>query len=106
MTSLQGDVVPVVISKLSEIWPSIEAMARNHGAVRVGASSLEDEHAFLFERWLDRGHHGGMNYLQKNRDTRLRPHQHYPWAHSVVVVVFPYSPERSAEAGSLAAHTA
>jgi epoxyqueuosine reductase len=106
MTFLRPAVVPVVISRLSEIWPSIEARARSQGAVRVGASSLQDAHAFLFEQWLDRGHHGSMKYLQKNRDTRLRPQERYPWANSVIVVAVPYSPDRSATPGSLGAHTA
>jgi epoxyqueuosine reductase len=106
MTSRQSAVVPVVIRTLSQIWPSIETLAKSLGAVRVGASSLEDAHAFLFDQWLDRGHHAGMKYLQKNRDARLRPQERYPWAHSVIVVAVPYSPERRATAGSLAAHTA
>lgn len=106
MNFLAPAVAPTVVSRLSEIWPSIEAMAKGRGAVRVGASSLQDAHAFLFEQWLDRGHHGEMSYLQKNRDARLRPEERFPWAQSVIVLAVPYSPERSATSGTLSAHTA
>jgi epoxyqueuosine reductase len=88
--------------KLSEIWPVIERVARDAGAVRVGASDLHDEHASLFAQWLDSGHHATMHYLAKNRAARLDPASRFPWAKSAVVIVVPYASERpDAPAGSL-----
>jgi epoxyqueuosine reductase len=88
--------------KLSEIWPVIERVARDAGAVRVGASDLHDEHASLFAQWLDGGHHATMHYLAKNRAARLDPASRFPWAKSAVVIVVPYASERpDAPAGAL-----
>ena len=88
--------------KLSEFWPVIEKVARGAGAIRVGASDLHDEHASLFEDWIDEGHHATMDYLAKNREVRLDPASRFPWAKSAVVIVVPYASERpEAPAGSL-----
>ena len=88
--------------KLSEVWPVIEQVARDAGAIRAGASDLHDDHASLFAEWIDAGHHATMQYLAKNRETRLDPATRFPWAKSAVVIVVPYASERpDAPAGSL-----
>ena len=90
-----------MITKLSEVWPTVERIAREQGAVRLGAANLEDAHAALFAEWLDRGHHASMGYLAKNRATRLDPQTRFPWAKSAVVILVPYSssrPEAQADA--------
>ena len=88
--------------RLSEVWPVIESVARDAGAIRVGAADLHDAHAPLFTRWLDEGHHATMQYLAKNRDARLDPASRFPWAKSAIVILVPYASERpNAPAGSL-----
>jgi epoxyqueuosine reductase len=87
---------------LSQLWPTIERIARDAGAIRAGASDLRDEHASLFAAWLDRGGHATMHYLAKNRDARLDPQWRFPWAKSAIVVLVPYASERpDAPAGAL-----
>lgn len=81
-------------TKLSEVWPAIERVAREAGVVRLGASSIEDAHAALFEQWIERGHHASMHYLARNAAIRTHPRERYPWAQSVVVILVPYSPAR------------
>jgi epoxyqueuosine reductase len=81
-------------TKLSEVWPEIERVAREEGVLHVGASDLEDAHAALFAQWIERGHHASMSYLAKNVSVRSSPHERYPWAHSVLVILVPYSAER------------
>ena len=81
-------------SKLSEVWPEIERVARAEGVLHLGASDLDDAHAALFADWIERGHHATMSYLAKNVPLRARPHERFPWAKSVVVILVPYSPER------------
>jgi epoxyqueuosine reductase len=94
-------------TRLSEIWPLLERTARDEGVLRLGASNLADEHAPLFEQWLERGHHASMGYLAKNRDVRSNPHRRFPWAKSIVVILVPYSAERPhAPAGALSHHIA
>jgi epoxyqueuosine reductase len=88
--------------RLSEVWPLIEHVARDAGAIRVGASDLHDEHASLFAQWLDEGHHATMDYLAKNRTARLDPGSRFPWAKSAIVIIVPYAAERpDAPPGSL-----
>jgi epoxyqueuosine reductase len=69
-------------------------VAREAGAIRVGASDLRDEHAEMFAEWIDSEHHATMAYLAKNRGTRLDPQVRFPWAKSVIVLLVPYASER------------
>ena len=92
---------------LSEVWPSIERVARAAGVVRLGASNLDDTHASLFADWIDRGHHASMHYLGKNAAIRSNPRERFPWAKSVVSILVPYSPTRpDAPDGALSHHIA
>ncbi|HYS55011.1 MAG TPA: tRNA epoxyqueuosine(34) reductase QueG [Thermoanaerobaculia bacterium] len=90
--------------KLSHVWPVIERVARDAGAIRVGASDLQDEHASLFAEWLDNRHHATMHYLVKNRATRLGPASRFPWARSAVVILVPYASERPNAPGGALSH--
>jgi len=93
--------------KLSEIWPEIERIARANGVVRLGASTLDDEHAELFAQWIANGGHASMSYLAKNVSIRQKPQQRFPWAKSVITILVPYSPERpDAPPGAMSHHIA
>jgi epoxyqueuosine reductase len=97
----------MIPTKLSEVWPTLERLAREEGVMRLGASGIEDGHAELFAQWIDRGDHATMAYLAKNAPVRANPRERYPWARSVVVILVPYSPERPvADAGALSHHIA
>jgi epoxyqueuosine reductase len=94
-------------SKLSEVWPDIERVARAGGALHVGASGLDDEHSATFAEWLARGNHGSMKYLAKNAAVRSHPRERFPWAQSAVVILVPYEAERpDAPAGAMSHHVA
>jgi epoxyqueuosine reductase len=82
------------MTTLSTIWPDIDRIAREAGALRVGASDLADAHAPLFGAWIDDGHHATMRYLAKNRGARSDPEARFPWARSVVVILVPYAAAR------------
>lgn len=82
------------MERLSEIWPAIESVARSSGALRAGASGIDDAHAGLFSEWIAAGHAASMSYLGKNAAVRANPRDRYPWAQSVVVITVPYSPRR------------
>ena len=94
-------------TRLSEVWPEIERVARAGGALHVGASDLHDEHSSLFSEWIARGHHGTMSYLEKNLDSRTRPQERFPWAKSAIVILVPYESSRpDAPAGAISHHIA
>src|SRR5688572_33482922 len=95
------------MSRLSEVWPTLERVARAEGAIHVGASDVEDAHAALFGEWIERGHHASMAYLAKNAAVRANPRERYPWARSVISILVPYASERPhAPAGALSNHIA
>lgn len=94
-------------TKLSDVWPALERIAREQGVLRLGASDLEDAHASLFASWIERGHHASMHYLAKNTAVRGNPHERFPWAKSVISILVPYSPSRpEAEEEALSQHLA
>jgi epoxyqueuosine reductase len=94
-------------SKLSEVWPALERVARAEGVVHLGASDIDDVHAETFARWIERGHHASMAYLEKNAAARARPRERFPWAKSVVAILVPYASDRpDAPAGALSHHIA
>jgi epoxyqueuosine reductase len=96
-----------MITKLSEVWPAVTAVARKHGVAHAGASDLDDEHSALFEVWIAAGHHATMRYLEKNRSVRSDPARRFPWAKSIIVILVPYASERpAAGVGALTNHIA
>ena len=61
-------------TKLSEVWPELERVARAEGVVHLGASDLEDEHAALFAR-MDRARPSrvdGVSREERRRALRAR----------------------------------
>jgi len=96
-----------VPSKLSEVWPSVERVARGEGVLRIGASDVDDAHVELFAKWIERGHHASMAYLAKNVAIRSDPKTRFPWAKSAIVILVPYASERpDAPRGALTHHIA
>jgi len=83
-----------MITRLSEVWESVERIARAEGVMRIGASDLTDAHASVFDEWLARGHHGTMRYLEKGASIRRDPSVRFPWAKSAIVILVPYSSTR------------
>ena len=81
-------------TRLSEVWPAVQAVAKQHGVAYAGASDLRDDHAGLFEQWIAAGHHATMRYLEKNVAIRSDPSHRFPWAKSIIVILVPYSSER------------
>ena len=80
--------------RLSDIWPSLERIAREEGVARLGASDLADARGALFGEWIDAGHHATMRYLAKNREIRRDPQARFPWARSAIVILVPYEAAR------------
>ncbi|MGA7615556.1 MAG: tRNA epoxyqueuosine(34) reductase QueG [Thermoanaerobaculia bacterium] len=83
-------------SRLSEIWTDLQTLAEDEGALFIGATGFPAGDNEPFERWLDRGFEAGMHYLRRHAVIRRNPAERFPWARSVVVLTFPYSPDRPA----------
>lgn len=83
-----------MITKLSEIWPAVQAVATRNGVAHIGAADLRDEHSALFEEWIAKGHHATMRYLEKNVAVRADPLVRFPWAKSIIAILVPYASER------------
>ena len=93
--------------RLSEVWPSVESIARAEGVVRIGASDLDDPHSGLFDEWIEHGHHASMRYLEKSAEIRRQPAARFPWAKSAIVILVPYASMRpEASAGALSNYIA
>jgi epoxyqueuosine reductase len=96
-----------MITRLSEVWPNVERVARAEGVLRVGASDIDDAHAAIFDEWLDHGHHATMQYLAKTASIRRDPSARFSWAKSAIVILVPYSSTRpDAPDGALSNHIA
>jgi epoxyqueuosine reductase len=72
---------------------AVEDQARSLGFDRVAIGPADrPEHADAFQRWLDAGHAGTMDYLQRTRAERVDPERLLPGVRSVVAVALSYAP--------------
>ncbi len=71
-------------------------LALGFDRVAIGPAA-PPEHAAAFERWLDAGYAGTMEYLGRWRDARLDPQLLLPGARSVIAVALSYRPAVEAD---------
>jgi epoxyqueuosine reductase len=77
---------------------AVKAHARDLGFDRVAIGpATSPPHGAAFERWLDAGYAGTMDYLARGRQPRLDPRRLLPDARSVVAVALNYAPPREDE---------
>jgi epoxyqueuosine reductase len=95
------------VQSLGAIWPAIESVALDEGAIRIGACELTDGHVRHFEKWLDAGLEAGMAYLRKNLAIRTDPRARFPRGRSAIVILVPYPSDRPPpRPDNIAAHIA
>ncbi len=68
----------------------IKDEARRLGFDAVGIAQAEALSGLVLDEWLDRGYHGQMTYMARNRETRLDPRILVPGARSVISVAVNY----------------
>src|SRR5262245_28754276 len=73
-----------------------EARARGFDRVAIGTAS-RPLHGPAFQRWLDAGYAGTMDYLSRTRADRLAPERLLPGVRSVVAVALNYGHEDTDE---------
>ena len=71
-----------------------EAERLGFDAVAIGPATPA-AHGAAFERWLDDGCAGTMEYLERTRSERLDPARLLPSARAVVAVALSYGPSAS-----------
>lgn len=57
-----------------------------------------DEDAFRLEQWLNKGHQGGMQYMERYFDLRIDPRRLVPGARSVITLLLNYFPSQQQQA--------
>ena len=62
-------------------------------AVGITYPALSEKYYRAFEKWLENGYHGGMEWLLGVREERRDIRTKYPWANSVLVVLENYAGE-------------
>ncbi|MDZ4751965.1 MAG: tRNA epoxyqueuosine(34) reductase QueG [Flavobacteriales bacterium] len=70
----------------------IKAMSLKHGFSYCGIARAEflEEEAVQLDRWLKKGMHGEMSYMERHFDKRLDPRLLVPGAKSVISLLFNY----------------
>ncbi|MEX2480646.1 MAG: tRNA epoxyqueuosine(34) reductase QueG [Gammaproteobacteria bacterium] len=72
----------------------LERWAKQLGFAEIAVASLELEgDDARLQRWLERGFHGSMQYLERNRDKRLEPEKLVPGTLSVISARMDYLTE-------------
>lgn len=75
--------------------------AKDHGFPLAGVFDFHhatsqktlNDHIRHYDRWLEAGYSGEMEYLRRGRDRRAHPEQVFPGLKSVLSVALPYSPK-------------
>ena len=78
---------------------TIEQLAKTYGFDAVGFSNIDlKTHESYLNKWLERGFHGEMDYMQKHGSKRSRPEELVAGTCSVISVRMDYLPENMADA--------
>lgn len=72
----------------------IKEIARSIGFEQCGIAKAErlDDDALRLEKWLKKGYHGEMGYMENHFDLRIDPRKLVPGAKSVITLLFNYFP--------------
>jgi epoxyqueuosine reductase len=82
-----------VADLVASLPPQIRAWAQALGFADAGIATLPlDEDLAHLQRWLDAGHHGGMEYLQRDPALRAEPARLRPGTLSVISARLDYRP--------------
>ncbi len=88
--------MPVHRLHYEQLSRQIKAEAEALGFFACGITKVAElpEDAERVEQWLEKGMHGEMRYLERNREKRYDPAKLVQKARSVISVLFNYFPER------------
>jgi len=79
---------------------SAKAEALRLGFTTVGVcDAVEAPHAEFYNRWIDKGYHGTMEYLASHRGPKKSPQSLLPGARSLILVTLNYNQPNPPQAG-------
>ena len=61
------------------------------------AETVTDDVIQTYNRWIDKGRHATMQYLERNCDKRFNPTQLVEWCKSIICVTMNYAPKQHIE---------
>lgn len=77
-----------------ELADKIKSWGKSFGFQHVGITDLDlEQHREQYERWLEKGYHGNMSYMENNKDLRFSPEKMVPGTTRVISVRMDYLPE-------------
>lgn len=85
------------LSSAQALADAIKQEARRLGFAACGiarAEAVPEKILAGYDQWIDEGHHGTMEYLQRNRELRADPRLLLPGTRSLIMVAMNYYPER------------
>lgn len=72
---------------------AIADLIRKHFSGRFGFATLQTPISMdIYDQWIDSGHHGSMDYLDRHREIKRNPQMRFPMAKSAIVFAVPYAP--------------
>jgi len=79
----------------------VKEIAQAHGFDQCGIAKAVplDDDARRLERWLQKGYHGEMHYMENHFDLRVDPTKLVPGAKTVITVLYNYFPEETQQIG-------
>jgi iron-sulfur cluster binding protein, putative len=92
-------------ASLGELASSIREWARELGFQQVGIAGVDiaaDEERLM--RWLERGRHGAMDYMQRHGRRRARPQELIPGTLRVIAARMDYLPPQARDADEVLAN--
>jgi len=80
----------------------VKEIAQAHGFDQCGIAKAVplDDDARRLERWLQKGYHGEMHYMENHFDLRVDPTKLVPGAKTVITVLYNYFPEETQQIGT------
>ncbi|MFZ9504739.1 MAG: tRNA epoxyqueuosine(34) reductase QueG [Cyclobacteriaceae bacterium] len=86
----------VTAHSISDHTRLVKQRAKEEGFQHCGISRAEflSEEAPLLEKWLKKGFHGSMSYMERHFDERLDPTKLVPGARSVISLTYNYYPSQ------------
>lgn len=70
----------------------VEALRLGFSTCGIALAEPLDDDARRLEKWLNKGHHGGMQYMENHFDLRVDPRKLVPGARSVITLLLNYYP--------------
>jgi epoxyqueuosine reductase len=101
---MSHEMPPASTASLGELASSIREWARELGFQQVGIAGVDiaaDEERLM--RWLERGRHGAMDYMQRHGRRRARPQELIPGTLRVIAARMDYLPPRARDADEVLA---